>query len=144
MSAARGPGRRVAIAASVVVVATLIASIAVMGPPSRQRQHRLDERRVADLGRIQMALQVYRNAHDTLPAGLSVLAAAPGARLPIRDAESGEAYGYERKDDSSYRLCARFATDTAEALDAPPTWPPGGWEHAAGWQCFERKADPIR
>jgi hypothetical protein len=124
-----------------VVAAAVAASVVVMGPPSKQRLQRLDERRIADLGRIQVAIQAYRAAHDALPADLSVLAKVPGTRLPIADPESGEAYGYEIAGKSDYRLCARFATDTAESIEVQQTWPPGGWEHAAGRQCFERHGD---
>ena len=136
-------GRWIAIVAGIVVLATVVAAIVVMGPPSQQRLQRLDERRIADLGRIQLAVQSYRNMHDGLPVSLAALAEKPGMRLSIVDPASGEPYGYEPTGDSGYRLCARFATDTANAMDAAQTWPPGGWDHAAGRQCFERRVDPI-
>lgn len=132
------PGRWIAIVASIVVVATLAAAVVVIGPPSRQRLQRLDEHRVADLGRIVQATQAYHDAHDRLPASLAVLAAEPGSRLPIADPATAAGYGYAVLGTRGYQLCARFDTDTADTVDAPVAWAPGEWNHSVGLRCFKR------
>lgn len=139
MSASSTPraGRVVAIVASLVVLATIVAAIVVMGPPSQQRLMRLDERRVEDLNRIAMAINVYRSQHGRLPASLAELGGEPGMRIP-QDPESRQPYGYKMLGAAEYRLCAGFATDTAEAIDPQP-WPGADWAHGAGRQCFKRR-----
>jgi hypothetical protein len=137
-SGTAGPGRWIAIVACVVVVATVVAAIFVMGSPSSQRLQRLDEHRIADLGRIAQAIEVYRDAHDRLPASLALLAAEPGSRLAVADPATAEPYSYIVLGPRDYRLCARFDTDTSTTVDAPMAWAPGDWNHGTGLQCFKR------
>lgn len=137
--AGNGAGRWIAILASVVVTATIVVAIVVMGPPSAQRLSRLDERRVTDLGNLTQAIQDYRDAHDRLPADLSTLAAQPGSRLAIVDPGTGQPYGYAALGAREYQLCARFDTDTAATLEAPVAWAPGDWNHGVGTRCFKRR-----
>jgi hypothetical protein len=137
-TAANGAGRWIAIIASVVVVATIVAAIVVMGPPSTQRLSRLDERRVTDLGNLTQAIQAYREAHDRLPADLPVLAAEPGSRLAIVDPGTAQPYGYAVLGAREYQLCARFDTDTAATMEPPVAWVPGDWNHGVGTRCFKR------
>jgi len=135
-------GRWIAIVASVVVVATIVAAIAVMGSPARQRLMRLDERRVGDLDRIASAVQVYHAQHGKPPASLAALEAEPGVRLP-RDPATQQAYGYAVVGKAEFEVCARFDTDTAESTDPQP-WLRAGWVHGAGRQCFKRRSDTLR
>ena len=145
MSAPAAPGRAgrwIAIVASVVVAATIVAAIAVIGSPSRQRLLRMDERRVNDLEAIASQVQAYRNQHGSMPASLATLSAEPGVRVPI-DPASAQPYGYAALGGADYQLCARFDTDTADTTD-PQTWPrAAAWVHGAGRQCFRRRADPA-
>jgi type II secretory pathway pseudopilin PulG len=136
--AGNGVGRWIAILASLVVVATIVAAIVVMGPPSTQRSSRLDERRVTDLGNLVQAIQAYREAHDRLPADLPVLAAEPGSRLAIVDPDTAQPYGYAVLGAREYQLCARFDTDTAATMEPPVAWVPGDWNHGVGTRCFKR------
>jgi len=131
-------GRRLAVLAPVVVVATVPAAVAVMGPPSAQRLARLDQRRSDDLQRIDAFAGSYLAAHGTLPAQLSVLAQQPGWRLAIRDPLDGSPYGYTVTGPRSFRLCAVFATDTALILQGPDPGLAPEWSHGVGPRCFER------
>lgn len=140
--AASRTGRWIAIVASVVVVAAIVAAIAVIGPPSRQRLLRLDERRVNDLQAIQLQVEMYRSQHGRMPASLAALATQPGVRVP-RDPASGQPYGYDAIGGDGYRLCAQFDTDTAQSTDVPP-WMRPTWAHGAGRQCFKRRANQAR
>lgn len=136
MSAAAAPGRWLAIVASVVVAATLVAALIAMGPPSRQRDARLDARRVQDLERIGQAVEDHFRSHRALPPDAAALAAMPGWGLSLSDPADGTPYAYAVTGERGYRLCAGFATDTARAADA--RWGAGGWNHGSGRQCFER------
>lgn len=141
MSSLRG-GQWLAIAASVVVVATLAAAVAVMGPPSTQRQLKLDQKRVADLQRIARLLESAANRSGALPPDLVAVAHQPGMSVPTGDPLDGSSYGYQVTGERGYRLCATFARDTAQTQD--DQWPriDDEWSHGAGRQCFDREWKP--
>lgn len=133
-------GRWLAIVASVVVLATVVAAIVVMGSPSAQREARLDARRAADLFRIGNAVDRWVERRDALPPDLATLAAEPGSRLAVADPVTGAPYAYAITGPRRYRLCATFTTDTAQSGDAD-AWPGEAWNHDVGPQCFERKVN---
>ncbi|KGM54591.1 hypothetical protein N799_09185 [Lysobacter arseniciresistens ZS79] len=134
-------GRLLAILASVVVAATVIAAVWVIGSPSAQRDVRIDQHRVQDLQQIGQLLDLYAREHDRLPPDLQTLARQPGQRVAIADPVDGAPYVYEALGARRYRLCARFATDTARTRDAAI---PDEWSHGAGRHCFDREAGRRR
>lgn len=137
-------GRGLAIAASVVVLATVVAAVWVMGSPSAQREAKLDGRRIDDLNRIVQVINRDFDAHGTLPADLATLARQPGQRLSTTDPVNGTPYGYEVTGARTYRLCAVFVTDTAEIRAVAGPWAAEDWNHGAGRHCFDRKATRSR
>jgi hypothetical protein len=128
------------IVACLVVVATVAVAIGVMGPPSAQREAKLDGKRVRDLHRIAEAIDWHVKRNDALPPDLAALAEQPGQRLAIVDPVDGSPYVYKITGEGSFRLCAVFATDTAEVQDGTYSRFNGEWNHGAGRQCFDRKA----
>lgn len=134
-------GRWLLVAAGLAVAATVVVAIVVMDSPDAQRQARLDERRVQDLQRLDEAIQAHVRRHDALPAGLEVVTQRPGVNHTVSDPLDGTPYVYEPTGPRTFRLCARFATDTAR-LHAR-TRPLGGydWAHPAGDHCFEREVE---
>ncbi len=82
-------GRRLAIVASIVVLATVVASVWVTGSPSAQREARIDERRVSDLEHIRDAVRSYTQQHGALPADLAELKIQPGISLSTDDPVTG-------------------------------------------------------
>jgi hypothetical protein len=126
-----------AIAISVAVGVSVIVAIVLIDPRT-QRLRRLDERRIADLRMLQQRIVVYRERHDRLPDDFDELSSEPGlGRLPL-DPETGAAYGYERRDADSYRLCATFRFETRD--DDPHGLPQElRWGHGAGRFCFDRR-----
>lgn len=146
MKSIGGSAILVAVAAA-VVVAAVIAGIAVLGPPSAQRQQRLDLIRVGDLATIERLVSSFAKLHGALPRDLSSLAREPGYSIPLGDPESGKRYDYEALDAGSYRLCAIFTTRTSrETTSANPYGGPGNdtWVHEIGRQCFSRRANLER
>lgn len=135
-------GRWLAIAASVVVVATLVGAMMVMGSPASQRESRLDRKREQDLGRIATLIATRVQAGKPLPASLADLASEPGVRLATRDPQTGASYGYETTGLDSYRLCAVFTTDTAQ--ESARGWIDQEWLHGQGRHCFDRKGKPRK
>lgn len=134
-------GRWLLIAAGFAVAATVVAAIAVMDSPGAQRQARLDERRVQDLQLLDEAIQAHARRHDAPPPALEVVTGRPGVNYPVSDPVDGAPYVYAATGPRTYRLCARFATDTARLRAR--TRPLGGydWAHAAGQQCFDREME---
>jgi hypothetical protein len=132
-------GRWLAVAAGVVVVATVVAAIVVMGSPSAQRTAKLDDRRVRDLDRIVDVIGHYVEREHSLPPDLATLAREPGRRLAIVDPVDGSPYGYEITGARTFRLCAVFATDTAKSPEGSERRRGDAWNHGTGRQCFDRK-----
>ena len=134
-------------AVTLVVAATVIAAIAVLGSPAEQRKLRFDERRVSDLIGIKRAVTLYVHQHEALPPDLAALANLPGARIQTSDPETGAAYEYSVVSAKSYRLCAVFARRSEGDRTPAPYFNESGWEHEAGHRCFDRTesaGDPKR
>lgn len=136
---ASNPGRWLAIASSVLVIATVVVAMLVMGSPGSQRESRLDRKREQDMERIAEAIDTRTVAGKPLPADLASLAREPGRRLSITDPATGTPYVYQTTGDHSYRLCAVFTTDTAE--ESRKAWIHQDWLHGTGRYCFDRKAE---
>jgi hypothetical protein len=132
-------GRWLAIAASVVVIATVVAAMLAMGSPGSQRESRLDRKREQDMERIAMAIDARTEAGKSLPSDLASFAHEPGRRLSIADPATNAPYVYEVTGDHSYRLCAVFTTDTAQ--ESRKAWIDQDWLHGPGRHCFDRKAE---
>ena len=136
----RGPV--MAIVASMVVVAAVVAGIASIGLPGEQRQARLDQRRIEDLQRIAEAVELHHREHGQLPADLATAAARPGWDLGLLDPVSGEAYDYRPLQGDRFELCAVFTTDSGEREGAG--WnAPLEWRHGAGRHCFNREVRRV-
>ena len=133
-------GRWLAIIASVVVLATIVASVIVTGLPSEQREKNLDARRVADLVGLDDAVQRHFRDQDALPGSLTVLADKPGVSLAIIDPVTGVPYDFEPSGPRAYRLCAIFTTDTGVTRAAAGYGASASdWAHGRGRRCFDRK-----
>lgn len=143
MSAQHTPdrlGHWLAIAATVVIAATLVAALWIMGSPSAQRQANIDGRRVDDLRDIARLVDEHLLTHDALPQDLATLAEQPGRQLSIVDPVDGTPYEYRVTGALTYRLCAVFVTDTSEVTANVTRWPTHEWTHGKGRDCFDRKA----
>jgi hypothetical protein len=137
-------GIRLLIAAvTLVVAASVVVAIVVLGSPAEQRQLRLDERRVADLIGIRNAVTHYIQKNDALPPNLSAIARQEAVRIKQSDPETGTPYEYEITGEMAYRLCAVFARKSEGDGAPPPYFNETGWEHEAGHQCFDR-SEPAR
>ena len=136
-------GRELAIVAAVVVVASLAAAFMVMRSPAAEREVTLDQRRVEDLQHLGYAVAAWYQVNDGLPPDLAAVAKQPGSTVPTADPATGTTYEYIPGAGRDYRLCATFATSTADTgADARG---PGihEWNHPAGYHCFAREV-PVR
>ena len=116
-----------------VVAASVIAAIVMLGAPSVQRQHKMDEVRVQNLTFISLSVNGYFARHKELPADLDILAKEPGYHVARNDPDTAKPYGYQILGATSYRLCADFTADSAK--DSPElynTYANVSWAHRLG------------
>ncbi|HEY9540620.1 MAG TPA: hypothetical protein VIR05_03165 [Luteimonas sp.] len=143
---ARPVGQWLLVLAGVVVVATVIGAIAVMGSPGEQRKVRIDEHRINDLRAIEAAVRLHRKDTGSLPDDLAAVDARPGVALDLADPQTGTPYEYRRDGAEAFELCVDFATDSATRR-ARRGWQGLQWAHGAGRHCFrfriEDKARPV-
>lgn len=144
-----------AVASAAVIVAAIIASLFVVGSPSKQRDARLDQDRVSDLQTIQSSIIDYWRDKEVLPENLVALEDdIIGYRNPA-DSESGEAYEYTVTGELTFQLCATFMTQSDGSDKNVYAIPKmydfgymGGnfdvWSHEMGRVCFDRTIDPDR
>lgn len=134
-------GRNLMVAATLIVVATLAGALWVMDSPSKQRDRRIDERRVSELGAIADAIDEWARLKGRMPASLAELAARPGSSLILVDPVDGKSYGYEVASILSYRVCATFATSTSDRRRDANRYRAydDEWMHPAGRHCFDQK-----
>lgn len=143
-----------AVGSSVIIVLAIVASMIVVGSPSKQRDVRLDQQRVSDLSTIQSSIVGYWQDKEVLPENLAVLEDdILGYRNPM-DPESGVEYEYIVTGDLSFQLCATFTTEADGSVDEIRMVRPmmyydiGGsfntWSHMSGYTCFDRTIDPDR
>jgi hypothetical protein len=123
-----------AIVATVAVLWGIGAGFWVLGTPGRQRLISADRQRLQDLNQIAQELHWRAEAQDNyeLPASL------PDDDLQ-QDPLTGQPYEYIRLTETTYQLCAEFATDssTYPLQNRQPNRDRAKWSHPQGRHCFE-------
>lgn len=129
------------------VIAGIFAGFSLLGSPNRQRLISLDEERVGDLRQITGYI---RNNYSRVgepdtnppPAQLSDIDVLSSAK---EDPITKEPYEYRVLSDSSYELCATFATSSLEE-DSSPSYrrDDDEWAHPEGRHCYEFDVDDGR
>lgn len=123
------------------VLTAVVVGIVLLGPPSRERERRLDARRVDDLRGIAAAVDLYWSRTGALPRALADLSRLPGVAVSRSDPETGQPYEYRAIKDANYELCAVFSTSTSEKGEP---YHPNTWAHGAGRTCFRLEARQVR
>lgn len=129
-----------AVVATAVVVLTIVAAVVVIGPPSRQRQHRLDARRVSDLGSLAYAIDEYWNNRKALPLTLDSLVSGHQLDRVPRDPTTTAPYQFTITDPKTFKICATFEQPSDEERDPFGVTYYGGprsWHHGVGPTCFD-------
>ena len=131
----------VAISLVVAVAAVVIVGVILLDSPAQERLRRLDERRVSDLREISYAVDAYWTREGMLPPSLEELSSEERIVRELADPETGADYEYRVLGDSSYELCAIFASE----MDVRSRDVPYGhvWSHGAGRQCFQLTAQDV-
>ena len=120
-----------------IVTTTAVASAGflVLGSPAKQRELRLDNKRVEDLGEIKAAVHAYQLQHNTLPPTLHAIEDGWSRPIP-RDPHTSQPYEFTVLDSGRYELCAVFHHPSDGATRS--------WEHRAGRHCFTRSTQKLQ
>ena len=135
---------------ALVVLVSIVSGFFIMGSPQTQRLLKYDEQKISDLQEIQW--QVIRYWEDTgeVPETLAELSDPLVFSVP-NDPQTEEAYGYEKRGEQEFTLCATFNKATLEnRRNTNVYFPLGGqfledtWVHPEGEYCFSRVINPKR
>jgi hypothetical protein len=131
-------GKTIVVATTILVVASIIAGVILVGSPSEGRFQQLDSGRISDLREIMAATDSYWDRNERLPTSLDELAEDPRTQVNTIDPGSAQSYEYRALDENSYELCATF---DRESLEPARRSSADFWRHWAGRQCFELDVD---
>ena len=129
-----------AIAAVVVVLASLIASFFFVESPTLARNKRHDQSLLNNFEQIRYSVESYFTEYKKLPPDLQVLITEKRGISDAftKDPITGETIEYILVAPKKYQLCANFATSNIGAdpkLDNLVT----SWPHGAGRQCLTQQ-----
>lgn len=118
------------------VIIGIVAGFWLLGSPFKQRQLRADEQRLQDLYQIAFKLNEQAINNGTVNKTFQLPDSLPETEKT--DPITAKPYNYKRLNDTDYKLCAEFATNSkAEPAinDEPPKQK--FWQHPAGLHCFQ-------
>ena len=130
--------------AGVIILGSIVWGFAVLGSPATQRLYKYDEQKVNKLTGINSEIANYYSAKGVLPRTLADITAV-SHYLTVTDSQTGKPYEYEKKNDTTYNLCAEFNKASNEKDKSKPTfqYPYGvSWTHPAGRYCFPQTVNP--
>jgi hypothetical protein len=150
--------------ASFFVVGAIVCAFSVMGSPMKQRQYRMDNRRVSDLQSLQYQVINYWQQKEKLPESLADFRDPISSFMVPVDPEyqKGFVYEYTKTGKMSFELCATFSLPMPKGISEYPSYGiytdmgvrepavvsvpfPGGvndsWDHEEGRTCFSRTID---
>ena len=126
---APSPRNLVGVLAIVVVAVAVVGGLMRVGPPSVERERRLDERRVEDLREIADTTDLHWTRSGSLPAALDASFSGPA---------TGQSYEYRVLTESTFELCASFGTDRLRpSMDV-------FWSHPTGRHCFDLAVHEVQ
>ncbi len=139
------------IAATAVLIASVILGFVLVGTPAQQRLVRLDDERVMALTSIQNEIVNFYTTKQALPESLTSLESPLTGFIMPKDPVTGAAFEYTQKTNLVFELCATFDTGSiGDASRVPPKTTYGydpiydaNWNHGTGRTCFERTIDPA-
>lgn len=125
------------VALSMIVIVAVVWGIALVGSPGVARLQRFDQQRLEDLRTIFREVQSLCHDPDiknelkrALPDSLDELARlARTERINLTDPETGQAYVYTVKGQTTYELCAKFSLERNSDAEV-------FWNHASGNHCY--------
>ncbi len=128
----------------IVVIATIIGGLFVVGSPAQRRRESLDQERVNDLNSISYAIDTYyQTSSSTLPINLESLSRnQPYLSTQLTDPSTNVPYEYRTLPGQLgvYELCATFETESDLSWNGPKADPyQPSWTHQIGRTCFTQR-----
>ena len=130
-------GKTMLVAATTLVVGSIIAGVILVGSPAEGRLQQLDSARIEDFRGIVTAMDSYWDREERLAISLDELAEDPRTQVNTIDPGSAQSYEYRALDEDTYELCATFDRESL----APARRNSDFWSHRVGRQCFELDVD---
>jgi hypothetical protein len=142
---------------TILVLTVLVLGFIVVGSPMKQRQIRMDERRVIDLQTIQYQIIDYWRYKEELPKTTEELKNSISGFVAPIDPETEAPYEYKVLSPLKFSLCTTFNQDNPYSkIKAQAEYPYSAkcvdgycgnslndtWEYEQGYKCFERTIDP--
>lgn len=136
-----------AIAATLLILVSIVLGFLIIGSPRTQRLLRYDTQKVNDLQNIQWQLINIWQRTGSLPQSLEALNDPISSYKTPVEPQSGAPYGYRKLGDLSFELCADFNLQSRNRQSSRVSIMEGrigseNWEHEAGRTCFARTIDP--
>lgn len=132
--------RVIAVASSLIVLVAVVAGLAVVGSPAKERARKRDQQRISNLQELENNIIMYWQAKKALPVALNDLNdATRGITIPL-DPQTRQPYSYTIGEALTFTLCATFEHDGKGV----PNYRSSDdiWDYTAGQTCFERTIDP--
>lgn len=133
--------------ATVLTVLALLYGFSTIPSPAKQRDLKLDHKRVTDLGELQYSIDEYYRTNYILPASLNEVKPTSysylSKELSKTDPETNQPYEYSKISDKKYQLCATFTTDSESDMDEYDSENysyssyKNKFKHPEGRYCFE-------
>ena len=134
-------GKTIVVAATTLVVVSIIAGVILVGSPAERRLQQLDSARIEDLTGIVTAIDTFWIRNERLPASLAELADDPRVHANTVDPDLGESYHYELLREDTYRLCAEFDRESPAPAGRTAV---DFWSHGVGRRCFDLEVSASR
>ena len=134
---------------NIIVIVLVVAGFVIGGTPGDLKEVGYDTARISSFSNIKYAVQTYYRSYFRLPNYLTDIIASPES---LRDPQTKELFTYTKESSMSYKLCAKFSTDSAKikakyAKDYYGGYNYGGPnenEHKKGFDCITYTVDVSR
>lgn len=130
---------------SILIVLAIGTAFATFGSPRHQRLSRFDNLRSQHLSSINSSVTEYWRINGQLPASLTEIKQKQPYSQIETDPETEAEYSYQKTSDLTYKLCAKFGTDTTTAPNDKRTYYNDSqkfYKHPAGDYCIDHSINP--
>lgn len=125
----------------VVTIGSLVTAFMIGETPGEARARRHDVEVLGHFDQISATVQSYYTDNQKLPDNIDQLK----DQIPylnaaaLKDSKTGEAYKYNKVNDTQYELCATFEADNTKPANTYDYSYADRWPHGVGYQCLKQK-----
>lgn len=133
------------VAASCLLLASIIWGFSVLGSPQNQRLLKYDEQKISNLTEINYQIENYWTEKSVLPDSLADLSGANEYFVAPTDPQNNSEYVYKKTGALSYEICATFnkaSRGLENEKNIPAVSKGTSWNHPAGDYCFKETINP--